>query len=176
MIRPVVLEFPKDRTARYVELEYFLGSHLLVAPVFDQDELEVYLPQGVWTDWFTGVRVEGGRWVSLEPTLETIPVFIRENAMIPCLQEIPADIDVRYEHLHVILSLGDRISETYYDDGICQKLEAEIEKDTLQVRTDMPVSRLTIYTGVKLTRAVVNGQEAVLSMAASVKDMYSVNI
>ena len=40
----------------------------------------------------------------------------------------------------------------------------------------MPVSRLTIYTGVKLTRAVVNGQEAVLSMAASVKDMYSVNI
>ncbi len=176
MIRPVVLEFPKDRTARHVELEYFLGSHLLVAPVFDQDELEVYLPQGVWTDWFTGARVEGGRWVSLEPTVETIPVFIRENAMIPCLQEIPADIDVRYEHLHVILSLGDRISETYYDDGICQKLEAEIEKDTLQVRTDMPVSRLTIYTGVKLTRAVVNGQEAVLSMVASVKDMYSVNI
>lgn len=59
MIRPVVMEYPEDRTARYVELEYFLGEHLLVAPVFDQDILEIYLPDGNWTDWFTGERIKG---------------------------------------------------------------------------------------------------------------------
>lgn len=59
MIRPVVMEYPEDRTARYVELEYFLGEHLLVAPVFDQDMLEIYLPDGTWTDWFTGERIKG---------------------------------------------------------------------------------------------------------------------
>ena len=49
------MEYPEDRGARNVELEYFLGDSLLVAPVFDQDEdeIDVYLPDGQWIDWFT---------------------------------------------------------------------------------------------------------------------------
>lgn len=38
VIRPVVMEYPEDRSARNVELEYFLGDSLLVVPVFDQED------------------------------------------------------------------------------------------------------------------------------------------
>ena len=58
------MEYPEDRSARNVELEYFLGDSLLVVPVFDQeDEIDVYLPNGQWIDLFTHERIKGGRWV-----------------------------------------------------------------------------------------------------------------
>lgn len=160
MIRPVVMEYPKDRTARSVELEYFLGEHLLVAPVFDQEEPEVYLPEGIWTDWFTGERLTGGRWVKREKQIKALPVFIRENAMIPCLCEIPEDIDTLSERLQVILSFGDHISDTYYDDDGLKKLEAVAEQGILKVETDLPVALLHVYTEAALEKAVINGRGA----------------
>ena len=54
------MEYPEDRSARNVELEYFLGDSLLVVPVFDQDEdeIDVYLPNGQWIDLFTHERIK----------------------------------------------------------------------------------------------------------------------
>lgn len=72
VIRPVVMEYPEDRSARNVELEYFLGDSLLVVPVFDQeDEIDVYLPNGQWIDLFTHERIKGGRWVKRKIELDS---------------------------------------------------------------------------------------------------------
>jgi alpha-D-xyloside xylohydrolase len=61
-----------------------LGSSLLVAPVFRQDNLaEYYLPEGHWTNFFSGEVVEGGRW-RREPTdFMHVPLLVRENAVLP---------------------------------------------------------------------------------------------
>lgn len=100
VIRPVVMEYPEDRSARNVELEYFLGDSLLVVPVFDQeDEIDVYLPNGQWIDLFTHERIKGGRWVKRKIELDKIPVFIRQNKMIPMLTKIPENIEEKYENL-----------------------------------------------------------------------------
>lgn len=105
VIRPVVMEYPEDRSARNVELEYFLGDSLLVVPVFDQeDEIDVYLPNGQWIDLFTHERIKGGRWVKRKIELDKIPVFIRQNKMIPMLTKIPENIEEKYENLDVILT------------------------------------------------------------------------
>lgn len=125
VIRPVVMEYPEDRSARNVELEYFLGDSLLVVPVFDQeDEIDVYLPNGQWIDLFTHERIKGGRWVKRKIELDKIPVFIRQNKMIPMLTKIPENIEEKYENLDVILFCEDEIRDTYIDDGNVQNLKA----------------------------------------------------
>jgi len=43
----------------------------------------VYLPAGLWTDWWTGERMEGNRWIEVEADIETIPLYVREGAIIP---------------------------------------------------------------------------------------------
>ena len=79
--------------------------------------------------------------------------------MIPCLCEIPEDIDTLWERLHIILSLGERISDTCYDDNGERKLEAVVEQNMLKVETDLPAVLLTVYTEAVLEKAVINGRD-----------------
>ena len=64
VLRPMVLEFPDDPGCRYLDTQYMLGEALLVAPVFSEDgEVSYYLPPGQWSNFFTGEKIAGGRWV-----------------------------------------------------------------------------------------------------------------
>ncbi|MCM1136006.1 MAG: hypothetical protein NC400_10575 [Clostridium sp.] len=83
MLRPMLLEYPEDFSARERELQYMLGKSLLVAPPFDREKYEVYLPQGRWLDLRTKEILEGGRYVSVCPNLSELPVFLRENTIFP---------------------------------------------------------------------------------------------
>lgn len=86
-IRPLVLHHPADRVAAQVDDEYYFGPDLLVAPVFGEEpgevEREVYLPEGVWFDFFTDERLEGPAWVTRTASLAQMPVFVRDGAVIP---------------------------------------------------------------------------------------------
>jgi alpha-glucosidase (family GH31 glycosyl hydrolase) len=42
-----------------------------------------YLPAGTWTDWWTRERVRGPRWVEATHGLDTMPLYLREGAVIP---------------------------------------------------------------------------------------------
>src|SRR5665648_759059 len=54
VMRPMLLEFPQDRSAASVDTQYMLGESLLVAPVFSADGVvEYYLPEGTWTHLLT---------------------------------------------------------------------------------------------------------------------------
>jgi alpha-glucosidase len=43
----------------------------------------VYLPRGSWYDYWTSKRYEGGKLVSVDAPLETVPMFVRAGAIIP---------------------------------------------------------------------------------------------
>ena len=84
VMRPMVLAFPDDPACRYLDRQYLLGPDLLVAPVFDADgAVELYLPRGRWTDWWTGEVVEGGGWRTERHALDSLPLYVREGAVLP---------------------------------------------------------------------------------------------
>jgi alpha-D-xyloside xylohydrolase len=84
VLRPMALEFDDDRGAAHVDTQYMLGPDLLVAPVFGPDgTVEVYLPGGLWTNWFTGEVVRGGGWRTETHGFDTLPLYVRDGAVIP---------------------------------------------------------------------------------------------
>jgi alpha-D-xyloside xylohydrolase len=84
MMRPMIVEFPDDPGAAYLDRQYMLGPDLLVAPVFAADgEVDVYLPPGVWTDWWSGARVDGGGWRRERHGFDTLPLYVRAGAVLP---------------------------------------------------------------------------------------------
>ncbi|MBZ5738975.1 alpha-xylosidase [Nocardioides mangrovi] len=84
VMRPLALEFPDDLGASYVDRQYLLGPDLLVAPVFTADgQVDVYLPSGTWTDWWTGEVVEGGGWRRERHALDSLPLYVRGGAVLP---------------------------------------------------------------------------------------------
>ncbi|GAA2276085.1 alpha-xylosidase [Actinomadura luteofluorescens] len=84
MMRAMVVDFPDDPACTHLERQYMLGDDLLVAPVFSSDgEVAYYVPEGVWTHYLTGERVEGGRWVRERHGFDGVPLLVRPGAVVP---------------------------------------------------------------------------------------------
>ena len=103
MIRALLMHHPYDKQVWHIDDEYYFGSEFLVAPVMNatphsdqQSEnavgvRDIYLPEGLWVNFFTGERLDGGRWYyDVEVPLDQMPVFVRPGAHIKIY---PDDVD-----------------------------------------------------------------------------------
>ena len=84
MVRALLMHHPHDRQVWHIDDEYYFGSEFLVCPVINGDNRrDIYLPEGLWANFFTGERLEGGRWYyDVEVPLDQMPVFVRPGALI----------------------------------------------------------------------------------------------
>jgi alpha-glucosidase (family GH31 glycosyl hydrolase) len=86
VMRSLILEYPADKNLSDTWDEYLYGHDLLVAPVTVEgaSERKVYLPAGRWINYnHRTTAYEGPTTISAEAPLGTIPVFVREGAIIP---------------------------------------------------------------------------------------------
>ena len=84
MVRPMVLEFQEDPTTQRLDLQFMFVDSFLVAPVLTRHhEVQVYLPQGKWVNYWTKEVVNGNQWLTVSAPLDTLPLWIREGSIIP---------------------------------------------------------------------------------------------
>ena len=84
VMRPMVFEFTGDPAVNYLDTQYMLGEALLVSPIFREDGVsEYYLPQGKWTHLLSGEVREGGRWQKDTYDYFSMPLYVRENTLLP---------------------------------------------------------------------------------------------
>jgi alpha-D-xyloside xylohydrolase len=82
-LRAVALEFPHDPTTWYVDREFMIGSHILAAPIFEEDgSVEYYLPTGRWFSFWDGKEVQGGQWIREKYGFLQLPLFVREGTVL----------------------------------------------------------------------------------------------
>lgn len=115
LLRPMQLEFPDDPAVAYLDRQYMLGADILVAPVFASDgTVQFYLPDGGWTSLLTGEQVTGGRWRTEQHALDSLPLYVRDGAVLP---------------------LGGREDRPDYDylDGLTLRVYPGTESQTVQI-------------------------------------------
>ncbi len=84
LLRAMFLEFPDDPAVEYLDRQYMLGDKLLVAPIMQADnKVKYYLPKGKWTHLFTGKIYIGGTWFEETYDFLSLPIFLRENSILP---------------------------------------------------------------------------------------------
>ncbi|HMJ60489.1 MAG TPA: TIM-barrel domain-containing protein, partial [Bryobacteraceae bacterium] len=85
IMRALWLHYADDAGAVARGDEYLYGREILVAPVVEKGAAtrSLYLPRGVWYDFWTKERLEGGRQIERKVDLETIPLYVRAGAVIP---------------------------------------------------------------------------------------------
>lgn len=100
MMRPVFMEYPQDVNTYSLDKEYFLGDDLLVAPVFSETgDVAYYLPEGRWTNYLTGVVQEvseNGRWISEVHDYLSMPIWVKENAILVTAQHNESSVIYDY--------------------------------------------------------------------------------
>jgi alpha-glucosidase (family GH31 glycosyl hydrolase) len=121
IMRALWLHFPDDPKAVACGDQYLWGKNVLVAPVVEKGATtrRVYLPRADWYDFWTGERFEGGREISREVDLETVPLYVRAGSILP-LGPVKQFVDQKVdETLSVLIYPGaDASFLLYEDDGV----------------------------------------------------------
>jgi alpha-glucosidase (family GH31 glycosyl hydrolase) len=85
VMRALWLHYSSDPAAVARGDEYLWGRDILVAPVVEKGAVErkLYLPHGVWYDFWTSEKHAGGAEVIRPVELDTIPLYVRAGAILP---------------------------------------------------------------------------------------------
>ena len=132
MIRAMFLEYPNPYTyGKATEYQFMYGPYFLVAPIYQETQVDekgndirdgIYLPEGIWVDYFTGEKYEGNCVINnFASPLWKLPVFVKSGAIIPMtnpnnnVSEINKNLRV-YE----FYPAGNSSFTEYDDDGLTE--------------------------------------------------------
>lgn len=141
MMRSMVLEYTEDMNCQYLDKQYMLGDKLLVSPIFNEEGMsQYYLPKGQWTNYLTGEVSCGNEWRKEHHDYLSIPLWVRENTIIPT-STYSERVDYNFtEHLVFnVYTLQDEASTVVYQQGkevASIKLTSKENKIYCNVSTD----------------------------------------
>ena len=120
LMLPMYYEYPECEAAYHCPQQYLFGSELIAAPFTEPADAEtglsrqvVWLPEGTWTNFFTGEHYAGDGWYTVYGALGDIPVFARAGAIVP-LQGAGDTLEIH------IFAGADNSFTLYEDDGETQ--------------------------------------------------------
>ncbi len=118
LMRALFQDWPSDPKARNVSDEFLFGRSLLVAPVVADDlSRDVYLPEGVWFDFWTGERAETGTQTVSCP-LDRIPLYVKAGSVLPVGPEVQYAAEKPWDSLQIRVYPGaDGTFVLYEDEG-----------------------------------------------------------
>jgi alpha-glucosidase len=88
LFRPLLLNFQTDPAVANLDDQFMVGDALMAAPILHAGERgrEVYLPEGIWYDFWTGTRLESAGFRRFDAPLDHLPLFVRGGNIIPSTQ------------------------------------------------------------------------------------------
>lgn len=125
-VSPMLFHYPNDQATWALELQYFFGPGVIVAPVTQQGStsVSVYLPDDVFYDWYTHARIDGGatNHVISNVDITSIPLFIRGGVILPLrVKSTYTTTELRKQNFELLIALdasGSASGELYLDDGV----------------------------------------------------------
>lgn len=181
MIRPMFLDYPNKYTyGTATRYQFLYGPFFLVAPVYQETNADsagndirngIYLPEGMWIDYFTGQLYPGNRIInSVAAPLWKLPLFVKAGAIVPRVNpnNNVTQID---EHLRIyeVFPFGNSYFTQYDDDGKTEayrygqgaftNIESEVRGNTATITIHATTGSFNGMVKTKITRLIVNVTE-----------------
>lgn len=167
MMRSMVLEFTEDKNCHYLDKQYMMGDSLLVAPVFNDESIaEYYLPEGNWTNFFTGKKRKGGKWYTEKVGYLDIPLWVRENsAIVLGSRDDRPDYDYSKDNEIRVYELSDKVAAEIFNDKNKKIYDFIAEKTGSGIKIELKsasktMSKSASKTAVRLINTVMTGRGA----------------
>ena len=152
---PLYYDYPEQNEAYSFKGQYMFGDDLLVSPVAEKSspatglvKKKIWLPRGLWFEWFTGTLLKGDTVVERNFSLNEIPVYAKAGSIIPMYPKVtnlqqPVDTLIL-----TCIPGGNGETRIYEDDGATSgyknnqyaftKISQEITSDTTRLITVSP--------------------------------------
>lgn len=121
---PMYYAYPEAEKAYDCKNEFFFGTELIVAPITEHTSentnlaaVNVWIPEGRYTDIFTGRIYSGNGFIKMYRDIENIPVLAKEGAIIPMSANDRTNDCSNPEVLEVLIYRGNNTFTLYEDDG-----------------------------------------------------------
>ncbi len=121
---PMYYAYPERKSAYECKNQFFFGTELIVAPITEHTSTDnnmasvnVWIPEGRYTDIFTGRIYCGKRFVRMYRDIENIPVLAKAGAIIPLSANDRANDCSNPVDMELLIYRGNNTFKLYEDDG-----------------------------------------------------------
>ncbi|WP_026839404.1 glycoside hydrolase family 31 protein [Gillisia sp. JM1] len=119
ILKSLVLYDQEDIQTHYRTDEFIFGDQILVCPIIEANSKgrRLYLPKGNWYNYWNNKFSSGGKEVWVEADLDSMPLFIKEGAIIPKypIQQYVGEKEINEVVLEVYYKKGKENSFLYDD-------------------------------------------------------------
>ena len=119
ILKSLVLYDQEDPQTHYRNDEFIFGEKILACPITgpNQKGRRMYIPRGKWYNFFTDEAIEGGTEQWVDADLDSMPIFVKEGAIIPKypIQQYVGEKTIDELTLDVYYKQGKEVSEVYED-------------------------------------------------------------
>ncbi len=141
LLRPLLLDWQDDPTVAGIDDQWLFGESILVAPIVDEtNRRKVYLPQGIWYDYWTDepyYNYTDGRWITVDAPLDRLPLFVRGGAIIPTCGDAPHTGAQDWSRLTLDVYKGSGASSFIFHDQTSQARHLLVSEKDLQLEIDL---------------------------------------
>lgn len=121
---PMYYAYPERKSAYECKNQFFFGTELIVAPITEHTSTDnnmasvnVWIPEGRYTDIFTGRIYCGKRFLRMYRDIENIPVLAKAGAIIPMSANDRNNDCSNPVDMELLIYRGNNTFELYEDDG-----------------------------------------------------------
>jgi alpha-glucosidase len=119
ILKSLVLFDQDDVHTHYRTDEFVFGEKILACPILEPNAKgrRMYIPRGNWYNFWTNDVVKGGKEMWVDADIDSVPIFIKEGAIIPKypVQQFVGEKEIKELTLDVYYKEGKEDSELYED-------------------------------------------------------------
>jgi alpha-D-xyloside xylohydrolase len=117
-MRALAMDYRTDVHAANIGDQFMFGPAIMVKPVSDPGvgTTRVYLPQGKWYDFWSGVSLDGAHTFDSASPLDKLPIYIRAGSVLPLGPELEWSTEKPEDPLEVRVYRGADGAFTLYED------------------------------------------------------------
>lgn len=119
ILKSLVLYDQADIQTHYRNDEFVFGEKILACPITEPNAKgrRMYVPGGNWYNFWDNSLLKGGEEVWVDADLDSMPIFVKEGAIIPKypIQQYVGEKKIEELHLDVFFKLGKEKSLVYED-------------------------------------------------------------
>ena len=121
MLKSLVLYDQEDIQTHYRTDEFIFGNQILVCPVQEPNAKgrRMYFPRGNWYNYWTREYISGGMEKWTDADFDTIPLFVKEGAIIPKypIQQYVGEKTIEQLKLEMYYKKAEKEVSKVYEDG-----------------------------------------------------------